>query len=152
MSASQRIARASIGAFMALACALGLAGFSATSVSAASAIPAVHHGCPLGHRGHYPPGQCRIFFNKGTYHRHGLVKFESGKVFRTHEKVGEELFCNHHRFHKGVGPTRAHRSGRAVDHFRLGKHTPFGKCTLRLNGRHSHVRIRGSFHVRKHHH
>jgi hypothetical protein len=152
MSAPQRIARASIGTFMALTCALGLGGFSAMSASAASARPAIHHGCPLGHRGHYPPGQCRIFFNRGSYHRHSIVRFESGKVFRTNEQVAESLRCGKH-YHKFLGTDQAGSHGRVKDHFRLGRHVPFGTCTLRLTGRHSGVRIRGSFRVvRRHHH
>jgi hypothetical protein len=152
MSAPQRIARASIGTFMALTCALGLGGFSAMSASAASARPAIHHGCPLGHRGHYPPGQCRIFFNRGSYHRGQTVRFETGKVFRTHERVAEKLTCRN-GYHKFLGTDRAGSQGRVRDHFRLANNVPFGTCTLRLTGRHSGVRIRGSFQVvRKHHH
>jgi hypothetical protein len=151
MSARHRIVRASTGTFMALTCALGLGGFSAMPASAASARPAIHHGCPLGHRGHYPPGQCRVFFNRGSYHRHSKVSFESGKVFRTGERVGESLRCGRH-YHKFLGTTKAAKSGRVNDSFRLGKHVPLGSCTLRLTGRHSGVRIHGSFSVVKRHH
>jgi hypothetical protein len=146
MSARHRLVRASTGTFMALACVLGLGGFSAMSASAASARPAVHHGCPLGHRGHYPPGQCRIFFNKGSYHRGSTVRFESGKVFKSHELVNEKLFCAH-GYSKFLGTDRAGSHGRSKDHFKLSKHVPLGSCRLRLTGKHSHVRIHGTFNV-----
>jgi hypothetical protein len=145
MSARHRIVRASVGAFMALATALGLGGFAA---SPAAAAPAIHHGCPLGHKGHYPPGKCRIFFNKGTYHRGGKVKFESGKVFKTNERVGEKLFCRG-GYSKFYGTVRAGSNGRVHDTIKLAKHVPTGTCTLRLTGKRSGVRISGSFHVEK---
>jgi hypothetical protein len=149
MSAPQRIVRASVGAFMAMTCALGLGGFAATSASAAPASPAIHHGCPLGHRGHYPPGQCRIFFDRGVYHPGQKVKFVSGKVFRNHERVTELLVCHKNRYHKSYGTKKAGPRGRVRDHIRLSKNVGAGGCRLVLTGKHSGVRIHGHLKVRK---
>jgi hypothetical protein len=149
MSARQRIVRASVGAFMALATALGLGGFTTVSASASPASAAVHHGCPLGHKGHYPPGKCRTFFNRGVYHPHQKVVFETGRVFKTHEKVSEKLTCHSGSFSENLGTTRAHGLGKAKDNFRLPKHLPSGGCTLTLTGEKSGVRLHGHFEVRK---
>jgi hypothetical protein len=148
MSAQQRIVRASVGAFMAMTCALGLGGFAATSASAAPATPSIHHGCPLGHRGHYPPGQCRIFFNRGVYHPGHQVRFVSGKIFRTHESVTEHLICHNGRYHKSYGTKKAGRGGRVRDHIRLSKHVGAGGCRLVLTGTRSGVRVHGHLKVR----
>jgi hypothetical protein len=134
---------------MALTCALGLGGFA----SSASAAPAVHHPphqhCPRGHRGHYPPGKCRVFFNRGVYHPGQKVKFETGKVFKAHEKVQEKLFCRHGHYLHNYGTKKAGGFGRVRDTIRLSKHLKSGGCTLNLHGNKSGVDLHGHIKVRK---
>jgi hypothetical protein len=149
MSAQRRVVRASVGVFMAFTCALGLGGFAAT----ASATPAAHHPphqhCPRGHRGHYPPGKCRVFFNRGVYHPGQKVKFETGKVFKAHEKVTEQLFCHQGRYSKKYGSKKAGGFGRAKDTITLSKHLGNWGCTLSLKGTKSHIVLNGHLKVRK---
>ncbi len=77
--------------------------------------------CPRKHKGHYPPGKCRIFFNRGIYHPGQQVNFETGKVFKSHEKVTENLYCHSGKYHKNYGSVKAGSSGRAADSIKLSK-------------------------------
>lgn len=146
MSLPHKVVRAAFGGFLAVACALGLGGLSTASAAPAHRVPTQH--CPAGHRGHYPPGKCRIFFSRGIYHPGQKVTFESGEVFKAHEKVTELLTCHHAGYQKHVGVTKARGRGRAKDTFRLSSSLTAGGCTLTLKGKKSGVVLNGHLKVR----
>jgi hypothetical protein len=134
---------------MAVTCALGMGGLAASTASAAPAhhVPSSH--CPRKGHGHYPPGKCRIFFNKGTYRPGQHVKFESGEVFRSHEKVSVTLTCHKGKYQHHYSAVTAGSHGRAKGSIKLSKHLKNWGCTLSLKGKKSGIVLNGHFSVRK---
>ena len=98
----------------------------------------------------YPPGQCGIAFDKGTYFPRDVVHFRSGRAFRAGEQVDGVLHCRHN-FRRLKGPWTAGAGHRAHGRFRLPRRTPAGTCTFTLVGAKSGSSASGSFTVKHHH-
>jgi hypothetical protein len=150
MSISRRIATGLTAAAIATC---GLVGAGAgIGVTAAVAAPAGSHHCP-SHSGKYPPGKCRIYFSKHVYHKHHRVRLASGRVFKPGERLTVTLICprtkHHKRYVRHLSPRRAGIHGAASSSFKLNRHTPTGSCQVVLHGKHSHVTLTGTIHVRK---
>lgn len=149
MSISRRFATGLAAAALATCGLLGVGvGIGAT---AAGAAPAGSHHCP-SHSGKYPPGKCRIYFSKHTYHKKHHVSLQSGRVFKPGERVTVTLICPRTKHHKAyvrhLLPRHAGVRGAASAVFKLSAKTPSGSCQVVLHGRHSGVTLTGKIHVR----
>lgn len=99
---------------------------------------------------HYPPGQCMIGFNHGTYFPPTTANFHAGgHPFHPHSHVTGFLRCAR-GYHKSVGPFSVNRHGNVNGSFHVGGRQHRG-CTLTLANHRGTKTASGSYRVRHHH-
>jgi hypothetical protein len=98
----------------------------------------------------YPPTQCGITFDLGSYFPRDVVHFRSDRAFTPGETVDGGLRCANN-FHRARGPFTAGPRHRVRSHFTLPRRTPRGTCTFRLVGETSGRSASGTFNVKHHH-
>lgn len=98
----------------------------------------------------YPPTQCGISFDKGSYFPLDVVHFRSDRAFKPGESVDGILRCAN-GFRRLKGPFTAGPRHRVISHFTLPRRTPRGTCRFRLVGETTGRTASGTFFVKHHH-
>jgi hypothetical protein len=96
----------------------------------------------------YPTGVCKVYFNKGQYHRGDKAKFYSDRAFKPGETVTGKLVCQK-KFTLKPGPWKAGDQGRVRGHFTIADKTPYGTCKFTLRGKTTGATAVGTFKVVK---
>ncbi|HEX3899444.1 MAG TPA: hypothetical protein VHW74_09745 [Mycobacteriales bacterium] len=105
--------------------AIGVAG-----AESAVAKPTTH--CTLDSGSNYPPAQCYIVFNKGTYGKGSTVKFSGHHFAAPGITVTKHLRCNNGKFHTALGTVVTNKHDLANGSFTLPAGAPSGHCSLVL--------------------
>jgi hypothetical protein len=107
--------------------AVGVAG-----AETAVAKPVTH--CTLNSGDNYPPGQCYITFNKGTYSAGSTVKFAGHHFPAQGVTVHEHFRCQDGKFHTALGTVTTNKNDIAKGSFTVPAGALVGHCSLVLTG------------------
>jgi hypothetical protein len=105
--------------------AVGVAG-----AETAVAKPATH--CTLNSGDNYPPGQCYITFNKGTYTKGATVHFAGHHFTAAGLTVQERFRCQDGKFHTALGTVKTNKHNIAKGTFTVPAGALIGHCSLVL--------------------